>query len=188
MGFFDRIRKTQDADPSATGSVFAEIVATYRLKKARPYEPSLMLDWFEGSYGAVRFAVQEAGAKIVAYLGDVVEVTEIYLVRVPPGGTLPREGSPQRLDRIVGPEGAALASQFVLAAHPTGDFDYPQLRLPEVLHGIPRLSPHVLEVAIYENFRGLSFRTTRSITRPNFERDLEIASEIVAALRVTREP
>jgi hypothetical protein len=183
MGFFDRFRKPQGAEPPAAGHLVPEIVAAYGLKKAKPYEPSLMLDWFEGTHGALRFAVQESGTGIVAYLGDIVEITEIYLTRVPAGTKLPRDGSPQRLDRIAGPEGAALASQWVLAAHPSGDFDYPQLRLPEVLHGLPRLSPHVTEIAIYENLRGLSFNATRSITRPDFERALEIAAAVVTALQ-----
>lgn len=182
MGFFDRFRKTDVEKNSREGHVFQEIVSSYGLKRTKPYEPSLEQDWWEGYYGTMRFAMQEWGRDIHVYLGDVVEVTEIYLGRVQPGGKFPPESSPQRLDRIVGREGAELAAQFVLLASPGGDFDYPQLRLPELLHGIPRLSHAVDQIAIYENFQGLFFIAKQVISRSDLENDLRIASEMVKAL------
>jgi hypothetical protein len=192
MGFLDRFRKTAPEKDSPESPVFQEIISVHGLKKTKPYEPSLMQDWWEGYYGTLRFAVQEQGQAIVAYLGDIVEVTEIYLGRIHPGSKLPPESSPQRLDRIIGREGAQLAAQFVLLAHPGGDFDYPQLRLPELLHGIPRLSPGVEEIGIYENFQGLSLRIKHPISRSDFDNDLRTASEMVKALaawadRLTKE-
>lgn len=174
MGFFDRF--------TGSGTIAQELIAAYGLKKATPYEPSIMQDWWEGSYGTMKLAVREQGRDLVVYLGDIVEVTDIYLVRVSTGEQVPPPESPQRIDRIVGQEGTALASQFVLAAYPEGNFDYPQLRLPELLHGLPRLSAPVHEVAIYENFRGLSLQARHPITRADFESDLRIASDIVRAL------
>lgn len=182
MGFLDRFRKAAPEKDPSESPVFQEIISVHGLKKAKPYEPSLMQDWWKGSYGTLRLAVQEQGQVIVAYLGDIVEVTEIYLGRIQPGSKLPPESSPQRLDRIVGREGAQLAAQFVLLAHPGGDFDYPQLRLPELLHGIPRLSPAVEVIGIYENFQGLFLRIKHPISLPDFENDLRIAAEMVKAL------
>jgi len=181
MGFLDRFRKTS-VKTERRNNFIQEIVSAYGLKKAQPYEPSLEQDWLEGYYGTMRFAVQEWGMDIHVYLGDVVEVTEIYLGRVPPGSTLPPAGSPQRLDRIVGTEGAEIANQFLLLAHPAGDFDYPQLRLPELLHGIPHFSPSVGEIAIYDNFRGLFLILKQPISRADFDNDLSIASGIVKAI------
>lgn len=180
MGFFDRFKKT--SDKTVVDDVFLkEIVAAYGLKKAKPYEPSLEQDWWEGHYAVLRFAVQEHGAGMVVYLGDITEVTDIYLGRTHPGKPIPAN-SAQRLDRIVGPEGAELAGQFVLLAYPKGNFDFPQLRLPELLHGIPRLSRSVEEIGIYENFRGISLILRQPLNRTEFDSDLAIASGIVKAL------
>lgn len=181
MGFFDRFRKT-GVKTERRNNFIPEIVSAYGLRRARPYEPSIGQDWWEGYYGTMRFAVQEHRGGIIVYVGDVVEVTEIYLGRIRDRSKLPPKDSPQRLDRIAGTDGAEIAALFVLLATPAVDFDYPQLRLPELHLGIPRLSRSVEEIAIYENFRGLFFILNQPISRSDFENDLRIASEIVRAL------
>jgi len=172
VGFFDRF---------SSSTAFREIVAAYGLTKAQPYEPSLMLPWWEGLAGTTRFAIQEAGQGLNVYVGDIVEVTEIYLVRAGEGTPLPPKGTPMRLDTIAGRD-SPLARTFFLAAYPIGDFDYPQLRIPAVAQGLLALSPGVGEVMICENFRGLSFIEEPPPSREIFDRDLQTAIAVVKAL------
>ena len=187
MGIFDRLKGRAERKESGSsrtqgtpGSLLQELIAVYGLKKAKPYEPSIVQDWWEGTAGVQRFAILEYGDKLTVYLGEITEITEIYLVRRGPQDPFPPEGSPTRLDRIVG--AGALAKEFFLAAYPNGDFDYPQLRRPGVLQSLPLLSPSVSELMICDNFRGLSFITSGSVTREVFDRDLHIASDLVKAL------
>lgn len=187
MGIFDRLKgmaERKEGDSSRIqgkpGSLLEELIAVYGLKKAKPYEPSIVLDWWEGSAGVQRFAIQEYGDRLTVHIGEISEITEIYLVRRDPKRAFPPEGSPARLDRIVG--AGAFAYEFSLAAYPKGDFDYPQLRRPGVLQSLLQLSPSVSELMICDNFRGLSFITSGSVTREVFDHDLRIASDLVEAL------
>lgn len=161
--------------------VFQAIVEAYGLEEAQAYDLSITFSWWEGVIEGTPFAIQEIGGRFQLYVGAIVEVTEIYLIRVGPQTPLPAEGSPGRLDRIAGKENP-LARRFFLASYPTGDFDYPQLRVPGVGDGILSLSPTVREVAIRENFRGLSLEIDPPVSREHFDRDLQGAIGIVKAL------
>ncbi len=174
MGLFDWLT-------GARSGVFQAIVDYYGLKRTPSYERSITFPWWEGLAGTTPFAIQEVGGRLQVYVGEIVEVTEIYLIRGGPQQPLPAEGSPGRLDRIAGKE-TLLARQFFLAAYPVGDFDYPQLRVPAVAEGIVSLSSCVREVAICENFRGLCLGMDPPPAREEFDRDLRWAIGIVNAL------
>jgi len=166
---------------SSDNKLLKEIIAFYSLAKKKPYEPSIMHDWWEGELRGRTIAFQLWEGKLFVYVGEVVEITEIYLERVSQKNQLPPEDSPQRLDRIVG-EGSVLASQFYLVAYPEGAFDYPQLRLPALKDGIPKFSAAVDQIMICENFKGLSFTSDSTATREGIDADLKIALNIVRAL------
>ena len=90
--------------------------------------------------------------------------------------------SAPHLERIVGPGGKALASKFYLGALPQGQFDFPQPRLPALRDGIPRLSPSVQEVAIFESYRGMSLATDYTASVDTVAEDLKLALAMVEAL------
>jgi hypothetical protein len=165
-------------------SLLDQLKAGFGLVKTTPSEPSILDDWWEGRLEGRVVAFQERPDGLMVHLGQIEEITEIYLARVGAGQPLPAEGSPQRLDRIVGRAGAALASQFCLAAHPPGEFDYPQLRLPALRDGIPRFSPSVQEILVYERCRGLSLITDQTATRESLEEDLTLAMAMLEELEV----
>jgi hypothetical protein len=179
MGILDRFRKP------AGNPLLEELIRLYALVRKTPHEPGIMNDWWEGRADGETIAIQDRGDGIIVYAGDIVEVTGIYLVRIAPGSSGPAGNSPHRLDRIVGAQGAALASRFVLGAHPPGDFDHPQLRLPALRDGIPRLSPSVREISIYENDRGLSLQLDHTATRETAVADLDLALTMVRGLKAS---
>lgn len=164
-------------------ALFDQLQTIYRLEQRAPAESTcIMGNWWESQLEGRLLAFMEHRQGMAVFLGRVEEITEIYLSRLAPGQALPAAALRQHLARIVGAEGAALAEQFYLAAHPDGDFDYPELRLPPLRDGIPRLSASVREVAIYESFRGLSLITDETATVETIGTDLQLAVDMLKAL------
>ena len=107
--------------------------------------------WQEGRVGAHRVAFQPNAETMFVYVGnfdpDREQLTDIYLAQISPTQPLPGKKSDQRLDSIVGEEGAALAQRYFLLA--TGG-DFPALRIPGVQQALQGMSSSVVEVGIYE--------------------------------------
>lgn len=159
-----------------------QLKKTYNLHQKAPSESSIMGDWWETRLAGRVLAFQERGKGLSVFVGEIEEITEIYLCRPGTDPAIPPAAVSQHLARIVGSEGAALADQFYLAAHPTGDFDYSVLRLPPLRDGIPQLSPSVREIAIYESFRGLSLLTDDTATVETIGADLKLALDMLKAM------
>lgn len=158
MGLFDRFKKPADGKPAA-GKLLDALKERYSLKKtAPPPDASLMQDWWECRLEGKLLAFDEPrpGA-VVAFLGEIVEVTSIYLTRSAPG------------------------KEFRLAAG-VADADAPKLELLPIRDGLARLSAAVQEVAIYENDRGLSLRFGAAATPETIAADLAIAQGMLRAL------
>jgi len=177
MWFF----KKKPAPDLPAHAILDQLKEVYRLERKTPSESSIMGDWWESRLDGRRLAFQERGRGLAAFLGVIEEITEIYLCRNLPGQPVP-VAARQHLARIVGAEGAALASQFFLGAHPDGDFDYPALRLPPLRDGTARLSPSIREIAVYESFRGLSLITDETATPTAIAGDLQLAAGMLDAL------
>ena len=176
MGIFDRFKK------QTGNSLIEKLKALYALEKKAPYEASIVDDWWEGKIDRRAVAFQERGAGVIMYVGKVEEITEIYLVRSAAGQPVQAGASLPHLERIAGEEGKALAAQFDLGAAPQGPFDFPQLRLPSVRDGIPRLSSSVREVAIFESYRGISIATDHTASVETVAEDLKLAFAMLEAL------
>jgi hypothetical protein len=128
-------------------------------------------------------AFLERGKTLFLYLGEPVEITSIYLVRARSGESRALSATQQDLERIAGNECNGIAKHFRLGASPSGKFfDIPELRLPALCDGLPRLSPSVSEVMIFENLRGLALTLDESATIFSVEQDLPIAHAILDAL------
>lgn len=159
------------------------LIERYGLKKSRPRESVLMVDWWEGRHKGRLIAFVEMGTKLEMYLGEPPGETEIYLVRAEAGDGPDLEATKKDIERICGAQGAALAASFRLAATPPGKlFDIPQLRLPALRDGVPRLSPSVLAVMINESMRGLSLQIGTGATQESVAADLEIAHALLSAV------
>lgn len=165
-------------------ALFEQLKSRYALAEKTPYEPSLMQNWWEGSVNNSPVAFQQRGEDITVFVGRVEEITDIYLIRITADNPAPSPETTAHLERIAGPEGKALASQFYLAAYPSsGDFDFPQLRIPALRDGITKLSPSVSEVAIFESHKGLSFNIAAAgATVETIEEDLKLAQAMVQAM------
>jgi hypothetical protein len=177
MGIFDRFRK-----PSGP-SLLAGLTARYGLQRKACPEASLMGDWWEGQHEGRLLAFIEAGKRLTLFLGGPAENTEIYLVRATPDDEADLEATRRDIERIAGPEGAALAAAFRLGATPPGAlFDIPQLRLPALRDGVPRLSASVIDVQVYETFRGLALNLGAGATPETVAADLAIAHGVLKAV------
>ena len=104
MGLFDIFRKPPG--PSLLG----ELTARYGLQKKPCPEPSFMGDWWEGRHEGRLLAFTAAGNRLTLFLGGPAEVTEIYLVRATPDDEVDLEATRRDIERIAGPEGAALVA------------------------------------------------------------------------------
>jgi hypothetical protein len=164
-------------------ALLGALIERYGLKKSRPRESVLMVDWWEGRHKGRLIAFVEMGMKLAMYLGEAPGETEIYLVRAAPDDAPDLEATKKDIARICGGQGAALAASFRLAATPSEKlFDIPQLRLPALRDGVPRLSPSVLAVMINESMRGLSLLMAKGATQESVAADLEIAHALLSAL------
>ena len=160
MGLFDRFTKP------AKGSLLGALIERFGLQKKPCPEASLMGDWWEGKHEGRMLGFTGPGERLTLFLGVPAEVTEIYLVRATPGDAADLEATGRDIARIAGAEGAALAAAFRLGATPPGAlFDIPQLRLPALRDGVPRLSASVLEVQIYDTWKGLALKLGPGTTR-----------------------
>lgn len=173
FGLFPLRAQAEDA------ALFGQIKSRYSLEEKKPYEPSIMGTWWEGSFNNMPVAFKETGESITIYAGKIEEITDIYLIR----GYSKMDEVAKQLPRIVGAEGTALSSQFYLGAFPAGEFDMPQLRLPALRDGIPQLSASVQEVGIYEEHRGLHLQiSTSGATTETIDKDLSLAHTMLKAL------
>lgn len=154
-------------------------------QKAPPESTCLMGNWWESSLAGRTLAFMEHGRGVAVFVGMIEEITEIYLRRQAPGQPVPADAR-LHLARIVGAAGAELAARFFLAAHPGGDFDYPELRLPPLRDGIPRLSQSVREIAIYEGRQGLSLIIDETAEVESVGADLQLALAMLAVLDLPR--
>jgi len=177
MGLFDRFKK-----PAGT-PLLRELAEHYALEKKQPAEGSLMGEWWEGRDQGRLIAFMGRGRELVLYAGEPAEMTEIYLVRATPDESAALAATKRHIERIAGAQGAALAAQFRLGAHPPGAlFDLAPLRLPALFDGVPKLSASVRELAIFDNLRGLSLALDAGATRDTIDADLKLAQVLLQAL------
>jgi hypothetical protein len=189
MGLFDLFRKPKAA-PSARSAFPSEptlleiLVGRYALEKRHPPEESSRSgQWWEGVHEKRRVALDQRGSHLFLYLGEPAEITEIYLVCAAPGDPPALAATRKHVERIAGAEGAAFAERFRLGATPPGAlFDIPQLRIPALRDGLPKLSSSVEEVAIFENMEGLSLTLDASATTESIAADLAIAHAVLRGL------
>ena len=164
-------------------SLLDALKARYALEKKHCPEPSFMGDWWEGRHEGRLLAFTAAGKRLTLFLGGPAEETEIYLVRATPEDEADLAATRRDIERIAGPEGAALAAAFRLGATPPEAlFDIPQLRLAALRDGVPRLSASVIDVQIYDTFRGLALNLGAGATPETVEADLAIAHEVLKAI------
>jgi hypothetical protein len=176
MGIFDRFRKP-------TGkSLLEQLKSVYALEEKTPYESSIMGEWWEGRIGDRSIAFQNRGRGLAVFVGKAEEISDIYLVRRSAGRPVPADASAAHIERIAGPEGKALASQFYLGALPQGRFDFPQLRLPALRDGIPQFSSSVQEVMLFESLLGLNLITDPTATLETMRADVKLALVMIEAL------
>lgn len=189
MGLFDLFRKPPTS-PTARSAFASEpsllevLVERYGLEKKKPPEEScLMGEWWEGVHEKRRIAFDQRGDNLFLYLGESAEITEIYLVSAAPGEPPGLTASRKHVERIAGAEGAVLAERFRLGATPPGAlFDFPQLRLAALRDGLPKLSPSVREVGIFENMQGLHLTLDATAMLESIAADLPIAHATLRAL------
>lgn len=189
MGLFDLFRKPPAA-PSARSAFPREptlleaLVERYGLEKKKPPEEScLMGEWWEGVHDERRIGFDQRGHNLFLNLGEPTEITEIYLVSAAPGDPPGLAATRRHVERITGAEGAAFAERFRLGATPQGAlFDFPQLRLPALRDGLPKLSPSVRQVMIFENLQGLALALDAAATPESVAADLAIAHAALQAL------
>ena len=117
MGLFDVFKKPAAPKPEGRipGGVLGALIARDGLERAKPPETSaLMGEWWELPPNDDLFvAYMERGEKLVVFLGEPEEITEIYLVR-DAGGQLADRG------QLLG------AHQLRLQRYPLGDI-FPDL-------------------------------------------------------------
>ncbi len=210
MGFFDRLKslvtgemplaaagpgynapvartppaRSGPGGPSPGGNaLLEELAGYYQLYEERSHEDSIASssfpNWFAGTVSDCFLAMRDHGF-LEVYVGEVVEITEIYLGRVSLSNPLPKDGSPQRLDRIEGLAGSRLAREYFLWAYEEGA-DVPELRLPALRDGLARLSPSVFEAGFFPRGLQLSI-TSDEATLASVRADVVLAVAMVKAL------
>ena len=108
------------------------------------------------------------------------QLTDIYLDRLKIGEPLPAESSARRLDPYLGPEFADISSRYLLNA--TGRAAYPELKVPEIRHGLLALSDCVREVGFLES-GGIELHLAETgLTRSALESDAKILVSMLKAL------
>lgn len=186
MGLFDRFTRRAPADvpfEPKPSSFLSSLIQRYSLEKKTLSDPSISGQWWEGLDGHRLLAFVERGKTLFLYLGEPVEITSIYLVRASSGEPRALGATQQDLERIAGSECNGIARHFRLGASPPGRlFDIPELRLPALCDGLPRLSASVREEMVFENLRGLALTLDDSATIFGVEQDLPIAHAILDAL------
>ena len=178
MGVFEWLRR---ALRSPATSLLEELKPAYTLAETEAPEP-LMGTWWQCAIGGWTVAFKDMAGLLGMFIGEVDECADPYLVRVPEPDDLPDEDSPQRLDRIVGAEGIAVAQQWVLGIFPEDDeIEYPQLRLASVREGLVHFSPAVAEVLFSQ--RGIELLMQAKVaTLDTIAADLRLALRMVEAL------
>ena len=152
MGLFDHFRK-----PSRPALLDALKSSHELQKKSPPPESSLMQVWWEGRHEGKTLAFMQWQAGTRLFLGEVVEVSSMYLWRAAPGEAFRPGFEP-----------------------PAAGF--PQMQIAGVGGGIARLSPSVRDVQLYENDRGLSLLLGAEATPESVASDLAVASDMLRAL------
>lgn len=105
-----------------------------------------------------RLAVQRHGERLMVFVGQVVEVTEVYLVRAEPG-------APWR-HAAVPPDGTA----------------FPEMKVAAVQAGLAALSPSIVEVMLFDNRRGLELVVHTPASRSSLLRDIDTAVDMLIGL------
>lgn len=88
MGLFDLFRRKQEGAPVAAPSgMLGTLIGRYALQKAKPPSDSALVGewWEQPPNDDLLLAFMMRGDKLMAFLGEPAEVTEIYLVREPSG-------------------------------------------------------------------------------------------------------
>ena len=188
MGLFDVFRKPKaevkpKPKPASPGPLLTALIQRFGLQMKPCPDRSMMGDWWEGRHEGRVLGFRALGKWLALYLGAPAEITEIYLVRATPQDGADLEATKRDIARIAGPEGAALAAAFRLGATPPEAlFDIPELRLPALRDGVPRLSAAVLDVQIYDTWQGLELKLGPGATVQTVEADLAIAHEVLTAV------
>lgn len=158
MGLFDAFRKkpADTAPAAASGGLLGALVQRHGLKPAKPPPESALSGtwWAQPPGNGLSLAFLARGADVVAFLGEPVEITEIYLARAPAG-------------------------EFRLGAGSESDF--PQLRLPAVRAGLARLSAAVKEFQLFENHAGVALQFAAGASAEEVAQDLATARELLVA-------
>ncbi len=155
MGLFDAFRKKDAALQPRPGGLLGAMIERRKMEKAKPPAASgLAGEWWEQPPDDdLLVAAMARGDRLVVFLGEPAEITEIYLVR----------------------DGAG----FRLGAG--NDMDFPELRRPAMREALARLSPVVEEVQVYETRDGVSLQFGAAATLEQVEADLAIARELLKA-------
>jgi hypothetical protein len=159
MGLFDLFRKppAPAAKAPAPTGLLGALIARYGLEQKKPPPESALSGtwWEQPPNDDLLLAFQDRGGEIAAFLGEPVEITEIYLVREGPG-------------------------DFRLGAG--NEMDFPELRLPAVKAGLAKLAPSVKEFQVYETRDGVSLLFASTATPETVAQDLATARELLHAL------
>jgi len=155
MGLFDAFKKKEPATAPRPGGLLGAVIERHKMEKAKPPTGSgLAGEWWEQPPDDdLLVAAMARGDKLVVFLGEPVEITDIYLVR----------------------EGAG----FRLGAG--NEMDFPELRRPAMREALARLSGAVEEVQVYETRDGLSLQFGAGATLEQVEADLAVARDVLNA-------
>lgn len=158
MGLFDAFRKKDPAPEPRPGGLLGAMIERHRMEKAKPPAASgLTGEWWEQPPDDdLLVAAMARGDRLVVFLGEPAEVTDIYLVR----------------------DGAG----FRLGAG--SDMDFPELRRPAMREALARFSSAVEEVQVYDTREGVSLQFGAAATLEQVEADLAIAREVLIAAGV----
>jgi hypothetical protein len=160
MGLFDLFRKppAPAAQAPAPAGLLRALIARYGLEQKKPpAESALTATWWEQPPSDdLLLAFQDRGGAVAAFLGEPVEITEIYLVRDASGGFRLGAGS---------------------------EMDFPELRLPAVQAGLAKLTPSVMEFQVYETHAGVSLLFASTATPETVAQDLDTARAILKAVK-----
>jgi hypothetical protein len=159
MGLFDLFRKppAPAAQAPAPTGLLRALVERYGLERKKPPPESALSGtwWEQPPNDDLLLAFQDRGGEVAAFLGEPVEITEIYLVR---------EG----------------AGDFRLAAG--NEMDFPELRLPAVKAGLAKLTASVKDFQVFENRACVELLFDSTATPETVAQDLDTARAILKAV------
>jgi hypothetical protein len=146
-------------------------------------DPSRPISWWQGKTGGDMLGIRRIGGASLLWVGGVDECTRFALERRKPGGTAPEA---RRLERYYGGRKNPVTERF-LGANYSGRDDFPLLRHPAFVAGLPRLSSLVESVSVLATAIEARLRW-QEVTPTVIRSDVRTLSTLLAAVRESDPP